>query len=205
MLKSAVLKNFAIFFLGLSTLLSLVTAAYFYGRFSYSSQPTQPTQPTQQLDSEPTQQEIAPTVAPISVMAQPSNSPSSLPVQRGKLTGKLCYPSSFVPNGVIIAKNTSTQELFKQEYPGSLSGADPVYTLDLPKGEYRVKFEANISGSTITGFYTLYAACVDDSTLSDCSGVVTRPTKVAVVKPGETTTHVHLCDFYYPENQPPAF
>lgn len=181
------MRTFGIVALVLLTIVSVGTAAYFYGKStnvnpSYSS-------PT------PTQTLTIPTTVP-------STSPTT---QKGTITGTLCYPASILPPGKVVAKNIQTGELTSKDYAGSQAGASSTYSIELPVGSYNLKYDAQSGTSTFSGFYTDYSSCVKNPSGNQCTGQKTRPLLTADVKAGAITADVNLCDFYYPPDSPPKF
>jgi hypothetical protein len=119
----------------------------------------------------------------------------------GKITGKLCYPSSYLPKGQIVAKNTNTGEVCKQDYPGSFAGGGVNYTLELIAGKYILRYEAYASTKDpelfSSGYYTI---CVTEN---KCKNTELRSVIPVEVISGQVTSGIDLCDFYYlPETEP---
>lgn len=101
----------------------------------------------------------------------------------GKITGNLCYPSSGIPAGKIIAKNINTKEEFTQNYTGSSVSKTSYYFIPVPAGTYHVKFGE--------GYYT---NC-DGS--YGCDIDANHKNLDVLVNSGQTVTGVNPCDFYY--------
>lgn len=123
----------------------------------------------------------------------------------GMVTGKLCYPSDFLPKGQIIAKNLASNEISVQEYPGSSNGGSLTYVMQLKPGSYHIKYEIS---KEFAGYYTSYSSCVnnpDAESKSYCIGQQTRPASIAEVKADDMLGNINLCDFYYPPDSPPQF
>jgi hypothetical protein len=150
-----------------------------------------------------------PTTAPTEITATSTPNPtpvatasaSSIVSAKGTLSGKLCYPSSFLPEGKIEAKNTQTNESVFLPYPGSANGGKSSYELQVPPGSYKVRFSVMMPNNPepMPGYHTACTGvekiCQDQNT--------TREALTVSVKAGQTTTGVDLCDFYYKiENEP---
>lgn len=180
------MKDLVILILALITVSAVGIAAYLYGRTQNPS-----------LNVNLSQSPI-PTTSTSTPVATASGA-------KGIVTGKLCFPASVLPKGKIIAKNTVTNEITSQDYPGSEAGGGFVYTLNLSPGSYYMKYDANSPSGILSGFYTNYSTCVGNSSSAECSGQRTRPLLSVDVKPGSTVTDVNLCDFYYPSDSPPKF
>ncbi len=187
------MKNLLIVILLIIIILSVGAAAYFYGKSQSVNNTAVMTQIT------PTTGVVIPSVSP-TVEA----SPTAQVITVGTVTGKLCYPASLIPKGVITAKNLTTNQLTTQDYPGTQNGGSMNYTLSLAPGTYHLKF-APTDYPTVVGFYTDYSSCVGNPSSATCSGQKTRPLLPVEVKSGSTASDVNLCDFYYPPDSPPPF
>ena len=123
-------------------------------------------------------------------------------ISTGTVSGKLCYPSSFLPPGEIVAKNLDTKEIFTQSYPGSFDGGGPGYSFELPIGTYHLKYQAHASTKD-TGIFTsgYYDECAKTMHTNECtpdSGHINIDVKVGANK---ETRNIDLCDFYYNPDQ----
>jgi len=168
----------------------LAAAAYFLGYLSLggAKKPT----PTQVA---------APTVTPIeSPVATVSGSPVASPSasMQGTVSGKLCYPSEMAPAGEITAKETTTNESFKQSFAGTAAGGSLAYTFLLAPGTYHLKYQTT---PTMAGYYT---ACAKDPTSSVCTQDTNHVNLDVVVTTGKNTMGVELCDFYWNQTQKQA-
>jgi hypothetical protein len=72
--------------------------------------------------------------------------------ETGKVTGKLCYPSDFLPQGEIVAKDINTDKIYSQSYPGNIQ----VYSFDLPQGTYHLRYQAHASANNQASFTSEY-------------------------------------------------
>jgi len=122
----------------------------------------------------------------------------------GTITGRLCYPSDFLPPGDIVAKNILTKELIRQEYIGTTRGGATTYLLELSPGKYYLRYEAHASLKKpeifTSGYYTFCSVHLDQ-----CAGDQNHDLLEVEIKPGETLSKIDLCDFYYGPNNEPEF
>src|SRR3989344_1413917 len=67
---------------------------------------------------------------------------------KGTVTGKLCYPSEYLPEGIVEAKRLSDQKVFILNYGGSEAGEGNSYEVPLEDGGYyfRYKTKTDLSG-----------------------------------------------------------
>ncbi len=141
--------------------------------------------------------EPAPTV---SAIATPSASPvSGGGAATGNITGKLCYPSEFLPEGTIEAKSVNSQTFVSELYPGSENGGGSTYSLAVPAGTYILRYKAS---NTLAGYHTdvcstgLETSCAQDNP---------REHIEITVAADQTVKNVDLCDFYYAPGNAPEF
>ena len=123
-------------------------------------------------------------------------------IQTGTVSGKLCYPSEFLPEGQIVAKNTETDKIVNQDYPGSSEGGKNGYTITLPEGIYKIRYEANIDGKVSSGYHTTVCPTGSEITCADTNSRVVVPVKIT--KDRAVENH-DLCDFYYQQESKPQF
>ena len=50
----------------------------------------------------------------------------------GTVSGKLCYPSSFLPPGEIVAKELDSGKTYTKTYEGTFNGGGLTYSFELP-------------------------------------------------------------------------
>lgn len=123
----------------------------------------------------------------------------------GFVTGRLCFPSEFIPDGWIYAKNTATQEEFSQFYSGSVMGGGTTYTFELSEGTYYLRYGAKPyldEDTVLYGYHTEQCPTGGEET---CAQDNVRTNVAITVTAGETVSGVDLCDFYYAESNEPAF
>lgn len=117
----------------------------------------------------------------------------------GEISGKLCYPSEFLPAGTIEAKSTISNTVVSMAYEGSEAGAGNTYTLAVPAGSYILRYYV---GENTIGYHTdicptgAETSCAADNPRNHISVVVTS---------GKTVSGIDLCDFYYSEATEPTF
>jgi hypothetical protein len=120
----------------------------------------------------------------------------------GTVSGKLCYPSSFVPPGEIVAKMLDSGKTYTQAYKGTFDGGGLTYSFELPVGTYHLRFQAHASTKDTSIFTSgYYDECAKTMHTNECtpdSGHVNIP---VAVKAGEEALNVDLCDFYYNPTQ----
>jgi hypothetical protein len=128
------------------------------------------------------------------------------PNQVGTITGKLCYPSDFLPQGEIVAKDTENGKLYTQNYAGSINGGSSAYSFQLPVGTYNVRYQAHASGNNkslfISGYYT---KCATNNSQDGCNAADGHALIKISVLPNQTIQGIDLCDFYYPAGGEPIF
>lgn len=118
---------------------------------------------------------------------------------KGTVTGKLCYPSEYLPKGLIEAKRPSDSSIFAIDYPGSENGGKNTYSIDLEEGEYYLRYAIS---PQFLGYKTTVCPTGQEETCGD-----TKPRELVKisVKPGQTITGYDLCDFYYKDSNAPKF
>jgi len=117
---------------------------------------------------------------------------------KGKIEGKICYPSSFVPEGYILAKNVETKKIEKTFFEGVPPNSQE-YSLMLVPGKYVFAYE--IEGDP-SGFYTL---CAPTMHVDDCSTLESHQLTEVEVVAGKTVENINLCDYYYQPEHKPSF
>lgn len=110
------------------------------------------------------------------------------------ITGKLCFPSQFLPEGEIVAKNISTTEIISIDFDGTTSE----YKIGVEPGTYYVRYQAHASGGEdyTSGYYT---KCGIESTSEVCNADDGHELIPVEVSQGEIIGGIDLCDFYYQE------
>ncbi|HSJ53299.1 MAG TPA: hypothetical protein VLC52_06080 [Anaerolineae bacterium] len=106
-----------------------------------------------------------------------------MPAAAGTITGRLCYPSDYIPAMTIYARNVDSQETASVTTVQNATS----YELQVPAGTY-VVFAWTAEGSG--GTYSQFVACGLNVECTDHSLI---PVAVA---PGQVTTGADVCDFY---------
>ncbi|MGW8227106.1 MAG: hypothetical protein ACWGOY_15295, partial [Anaerolineales bacterium] len=117
---------------------------------------------------------------------------TSGPKPTGSITGKICYPSEFIPEMTLFLQETSSQEI-SELY---ISENQNRYSLNLIPGRY-IAFAYLNSGATLIGSYSNAVLCGLDAGCSDHSLVEFE------VKAGQTLDGIDICDWYSTEAVPP--
>lgn len=132
------------------------------------------------------------TLAPTPVVnALPEASPTAPPPAPlpGVISGRLCYPSEYIPAMTIYARNADTGETWTMHVPmDTLS-----YEFEVPAGDYLV-FAWTDEG--LGGSYSEFVPCGLSVECSDHTPVVVP------VAAGQRVTGVDICDFYMEEAVP---
>jgi len=172
----------------------------------------QTTTPTGAITSQPSPTEITPYPPPVTNAPTPTQEPypgpnftftppsleppypvstetPGLPAM-GTAAGKICYPSEFIPAMTAYFTNITNGE--NTELQISENQSD--YQIELVPGRYIVFAYPEVGNG---GSYSravpcgLTVECTDHTTLA------------FVVRPGETTSGIDICDWYSPESVPP--
>ena len=137
---------------------------------------------------------------------QPSSSASlsGKPNKLGTITGKICYPSEFLPKGQLVAKDLADNKLYTKNFLGSEGGAKAEYNFDLPEGKYYLRYEAHASSEDPSYFTSGYHTSCTGSEPS-CSSSDKRVSFEVKVSGNQVIDNIDLCDFYYQEENEPEF
>jgi len=179
---------------GLGFLVALIIAGVGFGGYYYGMQ---------QKNIQPIVNNtvVVPTTNP-TAMASMAASASLTMAENGKIAGKLCYPSQFLPEGKIVAKNITTKQTISQDYAGSQNGAKAEYSMSLPAGTYALRYEATVSKNTLYGYQTTVCKTGQETT---CGDKAKRMLVSAEVKSNTSVTNYDLCDFYHTADNAPDF
>jgi Tol biopolymer transport system component/tRNA A-37 threonylcarbamoyl transferase component Bud32 len=113
----------------------------------------------------------------------------------GTVSGRMCYPGSYIPSMTIFAENVETGEIYQMSHSGT-----PQYTFEgLPPGTYY--FYAFKDGDDHPGAYTPFAPCGTGET-SDCPD--DHSLIPVAVEPGGIVTGIDICDWYIPPDEAPS-
>lgn len=136
--------------------------------------------------------------------ACPTSKPSSAPtvIEKGTVSGRLCYPSSFLPPGEIVAKDLDSGKIYTQDYVGSMAGGKLTYTFELPTGIYHLKYQAHASTKDASIFTSGYFdECAKTMHTNECTPDDGHINIDVEVEEGKEIRDVDLCDFYYNPTQ----
>jgi|GEM_PF-2630767 len=112
------------------------------------------------------------------------------------VSGRLCYPSHYLPPGNIVAKNTETNEVISQRYVGSENGGESTYKLQLSSGAYNLRYESGAKSKDATEFFAgYYTKCAMNE--ENCGDGTHELIPVEVKS--NPIENINLCDFYYSE------
>jgi hypothetical protein len=168
-------------FITILALIILIGAGYFgYKYFKPTSQPASPSPASEVLQTP----EAKPTAA------------------SGTVSGRLCFPSDFLPPGEILAKDLGSGKTHTQEYPGSMSGGKLTYSFELPVGTYHLRYQAHGSTKKPEIFTSGYFdECAKTMATAECTPDSGHINIDITVKAGQETKNIDLCDFYYNPTQ----
>ncbi len=123
----------------------------------------------------------------------------------GTVTGRLCYPSEFLPSGKIVAKSLVDGNIYLQDVNQQASKSISTYSFKLTPGTYLLRYEAHPSSSNPeTVLYGYYDGCTGVEDI--CRDRVHRRTSIPVEVIGSKVTKgVDLCDFYHTPDIEPNF
>jgi Tol biopolymer transport system component len=138
----------------------------------------------------PETQEVIVTPSPIP--DQPTETPPPVDDQ-GVVTGKICYPSEFIPSMTAYFQNNATGEFIEM----SIAENQTSYTLELESGEYLAFAYPEEGAIFLGGMYSDAAAC---GLTAECTD---HTLLVFTVLPGETTEGIDICDWYAQDQVPP--
>lgn len=141
-------------------------------------------------------------ITPTATSGATVNQTETPEAQTGVVSGRLCYPSSFLPPGEVVAKDLDTDKTYTQDYPGSFAGGGSTYTFNLPEGTYHLRYQAHPSSEKpeifTSGYFTECAKTMHTNECTPDSGHINIDVRVNA---GEKVESVDLCDFYYNPTQ----
>jgi hypothetical protein len=124
------------------------------------------------------------TTLPMEPSAEPTEEPTDANFP-GKVKGKICYPSEWIPPMILYFQSTSNEVVVSQ----LIEENQNTYTIDLEPGTY-VAYAWLQDGYTLAGSYSelvtcgLTVECLDHSLIP------------ITVEAGETINDVDICDWY---------
>lgn len=121
------------------------------------------------------------------------------PTNKGWISGKLCYPSEVVPEGVIEAKRIEDGKIFILNHGGSEDENGLNYKFKLEEGDYYLRYK---TASDKFGYSTTVCPTGKEQA---CGDKKQRELVKATVEPGQTVSGYNLCDYYYKDTNAPKF
>ena len=118
----------------------------------------------------------------------PEPTPAAL---TGTVSGRVCYPSEFIPAMTAYFQQTSDGSLTEI----TIAENQATYTAELAPGTYRAF--AWVEETQLGGAFTAYVACGYAETCTDHALLSFE------VQAGQETTHVDICDWPFPAEQLP--
>ena len=123
-----------------------------------------------------------------------------LPNGKGKISGKLCYPSEVVPEGIIEAKRLSDGKVFILNHGSSLEDElGTKYSFKLEQGEYYLRYKTK---GGLIGYSTTVCPTGNEET---CGDKKQRQLVKATVEPNAEVSNYDICDYYYSDSNAPKF
>lgn len=168
----------------LGVVLTIAIVIIFYAASNNKNTPSD-------VDSETPQGNTAPEVT--------KNGNSGGGVATGIITGRLCYPSSFLPEGIIEAKEIGSGTIASIYYEGSEKGGSNEYSLPVPQGKYILRYKI---GEEMAGYHTDVCKTGMETT---CASENSRKHIEVSVSKNQTVSGIDLCDFYYSQDNNPGF
>jgi type II secretory pathway pseudopilin PulG len=110
------------------------------------------------------------------------------------LSGRVCFPSSFIPKGEIAIKNTGTNDIKYVEINENQS----TFTAEVEPGTYNLRFQAHANVSNPDQFTSgYYTKCGASPQFEVCNAADAHDLIDLEAKPGQKIEDVDVCDFYY--------
>lgn len=119
---------------------------------------------------------------------------------KGEVSGRLCYPSEVVPEGVIEAKRLSDGKVFILNHGSSLEDElGNRYSFELEQGDYYLRYKTSVG---LIGYSTTVCPTGNEQT---CGDKKQRELIKATVEPSGEVSNYDLCDYYYNDSNTPKF
>ncbi|MCK4724849.1 MAG: hypothetical protein KAT29_03565, partial [Anaerolineales bacterium] len=138
------------------------------------------------VPSSPTPEQ--PTSAPV----EPTQTPEPVP-STGTVTGKICYPSEFIPSMTAYFLNNETSVLSQLQIAENQTS----YTMELEPGDYFAFAYPEEQSISLGGMYSEAVAC---GLTAECTD---HTLLVFTVTLGETIGSIDICDWYAQDQLPP--
>lgn len=186
-----------LFFIAIAVLLGVVVGFYFLLNNKINKLETKQiidtTPAVEKISTVPTKTEIIPTVVPT------TKSTESVLIEKDiTVKGKICYPSSYIPDGYILAKNIQTNKI--ESFPFTYESKNQNFSISLKEGNYIFAYESK--NDKTKGYYS---KCALTTQSSDCSTPESHKPIVVSIKFNTTINDISLCDYYYGQGEEPNF
>lgn len=119
---------------------------------------------------------------------------------KGKVNGKICYPSEVVPEGDLLIKNVKTEEILKEHFDITKVGQQQNFAITLNEGTYVFAYKP--ISNDVYGFFTPCALTMETK---DCSTKESHQLTKIKVEKDKTTKGINICDYYYSNDDRPKF
>lgn len=126
----------------------------------------------------------------------------------GKVEGKICYPSDFIPAGFILAKNIKTNEIKEISFDDKVIVGSQGFSIQLEKGTYVFAYKPILvdgSGYDYEGVRGFYTQCALNTEHEICSKPESHKLIEVEVGKNKTTGDISICDYYYGDENKPNF
>ena len=147
----------------------------------------------EEISTTPTKSETTPAAIPTTKSTEPTLVEKDITVK-----GKVCYPSDFIPNGYILAKNIQTNKI--ESFPFTYESKNQNFSISLKEGNYVFAYEAK--NNKYRGYYS---KCALTTQANDCSTLESHKPIVVSVKSNTIINDISLCDYYYGQGEEPNF
>lgn len=112
---------------------------------------------------------------------------------KGVVSGKLCYPDNYLPEGKIAAKNIASGTIYTLYYAGTKSGAKASYYFVLLPGKYMLRYETFIGTNQIKPYSGYYVKTQDNAEAE---------LQIVQVEEDGALSGIDLCYYFPPGNEP---
>ena len=127
-----------------------------------------------------------------STAVAPTPTPEPVP-DTGIVTGKICFPSEFIPSMTAYFQNDVTGAITEMQIDENQTN----YTFELEPGNYIVFAYPQEGATSLGGMYSEAVSCGLSVECTDHTPLV------FTILPGETTEGIDICDWYAQDQVPP--
>lgn len=122
----------------------------------------------------------------------------------GNVEGKICYPSSGVPSGYILAKNIKTNDVTEKYFGGANNPEQQKFSISLDEGSYVFAYRPILGDASgnYDGPYGFFTTCALTTDNVNCSTPESHQLTKVIVNKNEIMRDVIICDYYYENNKP---